>query len=254
MEAFKNADSDECYAYLHEPFWQCFQTLVNCIDSPLRDKLLDMQHRPSVAAFLAFVVTFLVDTTTSADEALHWLLRCSTYRSQARNIPYLSLLCVLVIQPVEAVSDCTRVRTHEMVKICVMQHLQCLLFYMSQDYAALSVSESQEQREQLTWLQEKIGQVASCLQLPLKSPDGEPITAVRMDHFSVGVDTNTCTTAGAEECCFNPFCVSRARVGRFRKCSACKEAVYCSVDCQKQHWPEHKKACSRKFQGAVKKG
>ena len=36
-------------------------------------------------------------------------------------------------------------------------------------------------------------------------------------------------------------------------CGACKEAAYCSTDCQKLHWPEHKKACSRKLQGAVKK-
>jgi hypothetical protein len=26
-------------------------------------------------------------------------------------------------------------------------------------------------------------------------------------------------------------------------CSRCKTETYCSVDCQKAHWPEHKKAC-----------
>ena len=28
-----------------------------------------------------------------------------------------------------------------------------------------------------------------------------------------------------------------------KKCTACKAAVYCSVDCQKKDWPEHKQSC-----------
>ena len=29
----------------------------------------------------------------------------------------------------------------------------------------------------------------------------------------------------------------------FKVCSKCKMAKYCSASCQKEHWPEHKKAC-----------
>jgi len=32
----------------------------------------------------------------------------------------------------------------------------------------------------------------------------------------------------------------------FKKCSRCKEARYCSRECQKENWPEHKKSCARR--------
>ena len=33
--------------------------------------------------------------------------------------------------------------------------------------------------------------------------------------------------------------------GTLSKCSACKRASYCSKECQKQHWNEHKKTCKK---------
>jgi hypothetical protein len=32
----------------------------------------------------------------------------------------------------------------------------------------------------------------------------------------------------------------------FKCCTVCKEARYCSKECQREHWPEHKKDCKKK--------
>ena len=45
-------------------------------------------------------------------------------------------------------------------------------------------------------------------------------------------------------CC---ACCGKAEVDEInlRKCNACKSVRYCSVKCQKGHWPQHKKACKK---------
>ena len=48
--------------------------------------------------------------------------------------------------------------------------------------------------------------------------------------------------------CSNPVCVATGRFivaggGETLRCSACREAVYCSKECQRAHWSVHKKQC-----------
>lgn len=42
------------------------------------------------------------------------------------------------------------------------------------------------------------------------------------------------------------------RGDKLQRCSKCQEAYYCSVDCQKAHWPAHKKACKAAAKAAAK--
>ncbi len=34
--------------------------------------------------------------------------------------------------------------------------------------------------------------------------------------------------------------------GKLKTCIACKSARYCSVKCQRGHWPQHKRACKKR--------
>lgn len=39
----------------------------------------------------------------------------------------------------------------------------------------------------------------------------------------------------------------------FKKCSGCENVYYCSIECQKNHWDEHKKSCGKhcKYPGSL---
>ena len=41
-------------------------------------------------------------------------------------------------------------------------------------------------------------------------------------------------------------CASTAPVGKpYQRCAGCKQASYCSKDCQKEHWKQHKRTCKQ---------
>ena len=50
--------------------------------------------------------------------------------------------------------------------------------------------------------------------------------------------------------CSNPSCQKKWVQGlpSFKSCSQCGQAKYCSKECQKAHWKQHKRSCKKKAQ------
>jgi len=50
--------------------------------------------------------------------------------------------------------------------------------------------------------------------------------------------------------CSNPSCQKKWVQGQpmFKSCSQCGQAKYCSKDCQRAHWKQHKRSCKKKAQ------
>ena len=61
---------------------------------------------------------------------------------------------------------------------------------------------------------------------------------------SGGIYAVTCSANGdtVEQVCM----VCEKRQGKLKKCSACHVTCYCSAECQKKDWKEHKLVCSTK--------
>lgn len=43
--------------------------------------------------------------------------------------------------------------------------------------------------------------------------------------------------------CWNPPCGCRNSEKKLKLCSGCTVALYCSKECQKEHYPKHKRCC-----------
>jgi hypothetical protein len=41
-------------------------------------------------------------------------------------------------------------------------------------------------------------------------------------------------------------CKKRSSYTKMKKCSRCRSATYCSVECQKQDWNRHKATCQKR--------
>ena len=53
------------------------------------------------------------------------------------------------------------------------------------------------------------------------------------------------TASGRAMCCMETCSKTEGDATSFARCSRCKLAVYCSKECQRQHWSRHKLACGR---------
>eukprot|EP01032_Pedospumella_encystans_P009239 gene9239-10895_t len=63
--------------------------------------------------------------------------------------------------------------------------------------------------------------------------DVSPLVVARV-RKRAGMGVVTCEACGAEE----------PTETEFRKCAVCKSCCYCSKDCQKSHWKEHRRFCN----------
>ncbi|TFK68966.1 hypothetical protein BDN72DRAFT_841164 [Pluteus cervinus] len=45
--------------------------------------------------------------------------------------------------------------------------------------------------------------------------------------------------------CRNPKCIKTSDQNDFRKCARCLSALYCSTECQRTHWKDHKRRCKQ---------
>lgn len=67
------------------------------------------------------------------------------------------------------------------------------------------------------------------------------------------VDQSNKTEAVAGEC-YNPYCKnpkSSSNGADLSTCAGCKKVRYCSKDCQKQHWKDHKLYCKHVASGGA---
>lgn len=68
----------------------------------------------------------------------------------------------------------------------------------------------------------------------------------------VDQSSNMTEAAGAGEC-YNTYCknTKSSDGAQLLNCAGCKKARYCSKDCQKQHWTDHKLYCKHVASGGT---
>jgi hypothetical protein len=66
---------------------------------------------------------------------------------------------------------------------------------------------------------------------------------------AVRADTSDKRAAEQHAACSLAICAYCSEVepclNRYKKCSQCRLVKYCSVDCQRKHWKDHKISCSK---------
>lgn len=76
---------------------------------------------------------------------------------------------------------------------------------------------------------------------------GTPRTRLSSDAFLAAVDAAK-SLGEAHRVCHNPSCPLLAKGEKdvtLKRCSRCKTVSYCSVECQKSHFPRHKNQCNK---------
>jgi hypothetical protein len=66
------------------------------------------------------------------------------------------------------------------------------------------------------------------------------------DVFVLRIDVQLSPTDELEPCCAHCSCTATAAAaagGKLRQCSRCRSALYCSADCQRAAWQQHRTSC-----------
>ena len=80
-----------------------------------------------------------------------------------------------------------------------------------------------------------LGSSSSTGRVKVQLDDGRPPLMVKRENLVFGdVKINKCA-----------YCHQQEQEGdaKFKSCARCKKATYCSPQCQKDHWKEHKREC-----------
>ena len=78
-----------------------------------------------------------------------------------------------------------------------------------------------------------------------KNPTQTPRHNVGTNACQVSLSKNTMDSVEADEVCASCGIAAGDNI-KLKICTACKLVKYCSVDCQKNHRPQHKKACKKR--------
>lgn len=94
----------------------------------------------------------------------------------------------------------------------------------------------------------ELGQDAEEKRLPFFSPVNLP------DKEMLSPVYHAFTSSLAPAKCGNKACTKKVKETDLKACGGCRTKKYCSKDCQKADWKEHKAACTVSKRGKAKDG